>query len=434
MLTKVSRRRIRCTMPIYPIDSFDGHDGGLDFGEFWNDPTLVGNVVKQFSAKFQGAHCYCLRLNPVHDTLDSTFVPYNETGLPSHPMAELPIIEFHRLLLDDQKTWPVLGRWVRGSTNSRHPDFLANGKWHGEVRLKSGGEFVGFLKAVIVQGSVPHDAIFQIAYREVKAWLDWKREERRRIAVWSSADAKASLATTRRDIEQDLKRGERRLAIYELAALITSHLTTGFNRIACLLPTAGNVLECHHAHGGDCTDEWAKRVQEPLARDTKSPDELQTRVRLQVPPVDDPLYVELVARRPLRIPLNVPCVARQIWDDRGKLDSLPASNQVLDGTDVEFAIDGICHLFNARPIAAKFHLDDAWLGQYLPPHPGSALRASRNGNIYVLPWTVEARLAGLWLLDLGQWKNFNEQSTVVPRLKVAKEILDQFSSTFATYI
>lgn len=290
-------------MPVYRIDSFDGDKGGLDFGEFWHDPALVANVVLRFSAKFLGARCYCFRLNPVHGTRDSTFEPYNGTGLSSHEVESLPTLNFTRLLPANEQ-WPVLGRWMPDGSDSRHPGFLANGKWHGQVRLKSGDDYVGFLKAVIVDGTVPDDDIFRIAYREVKQWLDGKREERRRNAIWTSVAAQTSLHSTLTQVKVDLNQGRRPQAIYHLAAFITSHLGSGFNRIACLLPSPTGALVCEHAHGGDCSPGWANKVQDAISQEVFSPDQLLALVRRNYPPIADALYDELVVRGPLHLPLN----------------------------------------------------------------------------------------------------------------------------------
>lgn len=101
---------------------------------------------------------------------------------------------------------------------------------------------------------------------------------------------------------------------------------------------------------------------------------------------------------------------------------------------MECSSQAIFALTDGCPIAAKFHLKDAWLDRYLPPHCLAALRASRNGLIYLQPWTLDGRLVGIWLLDLGSWNDPNEQADIVPRLKVTKEILDVFSPLFQPYV
>jgi len=412
-------------MTVYPIAPFDERDDGLDFAEFWDDPALVSATVTRFARKFSPAKCYCLRLNPIHDTRDSTFVPYSGTGLPSENVGLLKPIIFYRLLFPDE-TWPVLAR-LFPDPGSQHPQEIATGVWFGEARLRSGSSYVGFLKAVVLEGSTDDkDDKFKIAYSEVKDWLKGKVADLRRTAIWSTAVAKALLESTHDEIARALTASAKIEAIQRLAALITSHVGTGFNRIACLLPAGDGALECVYAHGGDCSESWAK-IQDAVVQDVGSPAQLQNRVALQIPPVDDPLYDELVASHQLRIPSKSSCLISEIWESKGKLDSLSEANTVADELDADFPVPYI--------LAGKFHLWDSWVAAYFPEETGSALHSSKNRNVYVLPWSSEGgALLGLWLLDLGQWSPVDERCDVVPRLKSAKGILEEFSADFRDYI
>jgi len=73
--------------------------------------------------------------------------------------------------------------------------------------------------------------------------------------------------------------------------------------------------------------------------------------------------------------------------------------------------------------------EDPWLIQLKERHPESALWANRNGAYFALPWLCGQNLL-IVLLDLGFWERYDLNRDVVPRLLVARALLDEFALDF----
>ena len=312
-------------MPVRAFPPFPEDGNGFDFGEYWGDPVLVGAALLRLYVELQPAVCYCLSLHPVHDG-ESWFEPYGNNGLITDPSIVLTPtrIPYFRLLVEEEgeEKWPVLGQWVRGPHPSDHPEELDGAVWHGQIRLKSGTEYVGFFKAVIPTGTPPHDDKLRDAYRRVKIWLDAEVFARRQNDSLSKQEAREALASFHHCIKEDITAGRRKAALQRLATLLTSHLGTGFNRIICLAPTPDDTLNCAYAHGGDCSQLWSTDVQFTLANEVRTIPELQSRIELQIPPLSDPLYRDLAHNNPLSlvdISSSSDLIAR-IWRRGGSLE------------------------------------------------------------------------------------------------------------------
>ena len=409
--------------------------GGLDFGEFWGDPTLVAAALWQLSVFLQPAICYCLRLRPVHAG-DSWFEPYGDTGLVTDPTVQIfPRIPHSWLLVDraGAEEWPVLAEWLPSGVSPWLSPKLAGAVWHGQIRLKSGRDYVGFFMGAVAGHPAPHDDQVRDAYRRVRMWLDAQLPDRCENAARTSSSRQEALRSTHCLIEDDVNAGRPRVGLQRFATLVTSHLGTGFNRIACLARTSEGVLTCVHAHGGDCGEKWSAQVQFPLANEVRTMEQLQGRVGLRIPPFDDPLYCDLADRHPLSLATvsSSDHLIANIWRRGGTLEWLPKDNAI-EGDLImgERTSGGAVRIAPMYNIAARFDLADPWLAEWRSQHPDSALFRSKNGTIFAFAWSFERRLLALVLLDLGFWNEFRLRLDVVPRLKSAKLMLDEFAYHF----
>jgi hypothetical protein len=436
---RVSQRpTFEAVMPVRPIDPFPDDDGdGFEFGEFWGDPVLVGATLTRLSLYLQPSICYCLKFQPVHGG-NSWFEPYGANGLCTDPLVTFQLntrIPHRRLFCENNNTWtwPKIGQWLPGADDSFHPRQLADAAWHGLFRAKENGQYVGVLKSAIVNGKPPDDDLpVRLAYRQVKAWLDAEVFARRHNGHWSTSTARESLTSTSELIAGDLRNGFTERAIQRVATLLTSHLGADFNRAVCLAYDSSKAaLCCVYSHGGNCSTDWSENVQLPLSQSFGTIHELQTNLKL--PPVDDPLYQDLVGEHSLRLndERTRQSIIARIWvGGGGDLEQLPKENAVEDGPPMpDFAADG-----NVSPtynVAAQIRLEsDPWLVDLRQKRPNSPLLSSRNGSIFALPWTLDGELIAIWLLDLGYWPEFSLVRDIVPRLRSAKALLSHFAPRF----
>lgn len=418
-------------MAIREIKPWSDDDGdGLDFGEYWDDAEMVVRALWKLAVGLQPAVCYCLSLDAVHGGI-SSFRPYRTTGLITHAGITLPDgIQYDRLLDKDDR-WPSLAEWTScGGAPASHPPELNSAVWYGQVKLKSGAAFVGYFKAAVCTGKPPSDDVVKDAYRQTKLWLDAELSRRRE----EDPKFKASLSSTRAEIEQDIKAGKTAVAIRRLATLVTSHLSSGFNRILCLVPV-GSDLECIYAHGGDCSDDWARRIQRPLSEETNTFPELQAKVDPNIPPIDDPFYRDLAGDDRLRlIDVNTSgSLVARLWRNDGNLEALRVEDAI-EGDPLPPDIAKNMVLVCAMPnIAAKIGFSDSLFEEWRKKKPESPLFWSRNGVVYALPWSVDGRLAAIWVVDLGCWSSVCRRE-LVARLKAAKAILKEFAESFSAPI
>ncbi|HEY4309165.1 MAG TPA: hypothetical protein VGN12_06905 [Pirellulales bacterium] len=423
-------------MPIREILPFTDDGDGLDFGEFWNDPDLVGAAIRRLLVALQPCIGYCFRLHAVHDGI-SWFEPYGTTGLVSVPTITLPAkVKYSRLLIQEpnQERWPILGQWTEGISTTLHPSAIKD-SCHIQIRLKSGKTYVGYFKLALNRKLPPEDDEVRVAFRDVKLWLDATIASRERANIWSTPSAVSALASTHEDIEHDIKTGRPKAAIQRLASLLTSHIGSAMNRAILLWPTADDALSCIYAHGGDCSDEWAARIQAGLAHNVRSFSALQGQVSLEMPPISDPLYRDLAGGNPLRLKdvSTSKHLIAQIWRRGGSLEWIPHENAVEDEPPVIRELSDGGMLVSASPmynIAARFDFNDSWLAEVRNECVDSSFFLNKNGTVFALTWFWERTPLGIWLFDLGAWSRFDLRHDIVPRLKAAKIILEQFSQHF----
>jgi hypothetical protein len=420
-------------MPIRAFMPFAEDGDGLDFAEYWGDPVLVGATLEKIAAHLQPANCYCLRLHPVHGG-KSWFEPYAVTGLftdPDTPVQYVHVPYAHLLAEQDgREVWPILGEWVPGGP-SLHPPHLHGAVWIRQIRVKSGTEYVGFIKAVAKRGPPPPDERVRDAFRQAKGLLHREISKRRLAKLWTDPAAQAALSQVHACIQADVDAGRRHAAIQRVATLVTSHLGSNFNRIACLDHCAAeDSLQCVYAHGGDCGASWSKKVQFQLASEVRTIEHLQDRVTLRIPPDDDPLYRDLVMEDPLRVS-NVSSshhLLARIWQQGGVLRGL-SRNAIEDGFPDSMVGPYGGVVVSVDNLAAWLSLEDSWLADRRARRPGSALFGSKNGILFALPWSFGGRILSIWLLDLGYWSRF-DLLDVVGKLRVARAILAEFAPHF----
>lgn len=415
---------IRHIEPLVPTDH------GLDFGEFFDDSRLVRLVLSMLYANLdKSAVVYCFRFSEGANQ----FVPYDASGLITDSSIPLPTVERDRLLTAE-KEWPVLAQWHARDGKPNHPPQFEHACWHGQLLLESNGKPVGYFKVVIPRdGVAPNDAQFACAFDHVKLWLQQQINLNSTDSWWFSPALHYELDFADEAIRQLVKDGRFRPALQILCTLATSHIAFGFNRVICLAPFK-NTLRCVYAHGGDCSDEFASRVQHPVSQMAHSVPELMWMANASTPPHDDPLYRDLAASPhsfAIDVGSNESSVISRLWRQGGLFQGFSTDQLVIANQRVQFGRDN-CFIVEVAPtiMAAHLSMDDPALRELRNTRPSSPLFGNRNGNFYTFIWTADGAPIAAVILDLGYYAHFDLARDVAPRLAIARALFGRFGKHF----
>jgi hypothetical protein len=308
-----------------------------------------------------------------------------------------------------------------------------NSAWCGLVRLQAGGKYVGYFKVVLTkdQGHEEDELNerFIYAFRRTRSRLP-------EILVRSALGQgfKPGLDALHRKIAEELRNGRTHMAIRLLATLMTSHLVRyPFNRIIVLAPKNPERLVCVYGHGGDCSAAFSARVQSPFADRVGTIEALIDHVYASAPPTDDPLFAAAVRGKDL-LALNsagssASLVAR-LWREGGNLKAFADDQVIATGATGEVRLPHRPVVYTGPSrLAVQFTRDDPWLLELKETHPESALWSNRNTVHFAVPWLCGGEVL-LVVLDLGFWDRYDPMQDVVPRLLVARALLEEFAVDF----
>jgi hypothetical protein len=436
-------------MPLLEIDPLYGdREKGLDFGGFFHVEDVVQSALDQFWFHTDAAVCYCLQFHCIDraEDGDSYFEPYGaefgRNGLITAQEYSLPsVIHYLRLvrkIAGDFDRWPLLGHWTAGNgLASRHPPQLARAVFHGAVRLQVGDLFVGYFKAVWLEGDpIAHEEQLQRAYDRTQQWLCQeisKRQQERSLLERSARDAFEQLHAF---VEHRVLARNLAGAAQVLCTLLTSHLGADVNRVACLAPVEEG-LRCIYAHGGDCSERFSWETQKGIVERTPSLEKLKEQLGTYTPPQDDSLYNEL-CQGPVALGIDDPnasaSLVAALWraagDMTGWTDSIDAV-VALPGTHVNRQRGGVTIGDKPHVVGLRLTARDPLLASWGSNRTGSAWLANRNQQWFALPMIWRGQILAIFLIDQGYRHTPDLARDLLPRLLRAEELINEFAPQFA---
>ncbi|MDZ4686128.1 MAG: hypothetical protein SH850_13755 [Planctomycetaceae bacterium] len=396
------------------------YGSGLMFGEYFDDPDLVAATIFHLTSVFPDTVGYVLRYCDVPTGKDPYFAPYDAVGIVNgdrrDPMAGLPLRIPPVNLRGDMQRWPLLA-WNEPDGGGQS-DAHQNAVRRGQVLLRGeGGLPTGFAK-IVQSGGVPiPDEEFRLRYCETKMWLDDQVTELRTRKL-SLLALVAPTLTAMRDL---IAHGQHRLAVGQLAILLTSHVLNGaeFNRAAffALDPDEFGELSCVMAHGDD-SSEASNAERGRIVRAVAS----ALGLRGLTVRDDLPLARDLVDER---VDLNGQSLIAKAWrgesipDD--KIIWLLASTRLVG--DVVQIPDEL-----AQPIAFVVDHDDEFFQQHRGRNPGSAVFRSENTKWFGQLWKYSDQQLGIFLFDLAAWSRWDYSQQLIPKCRMSNEVLQAVSA------
>lgn len=405
-------------MPVREIGTSPPWDKGLDFGGYFHNQQLVEAALLRLISPLPAIVGYCLRFHA--DEGDAWFEPYGGTGLIAVEQAvELPSKVQLTKLLPSSFHWPVLAESIPGEPIS---PIFSNAVWKGQVRLVGLDGYVGYFKIIAIGKEKISDDDFFVAYIAAKTWLDQKVDDLQQ----RSQQRSAVLSATHTHIRENLAAGKTRIAIQHLAFLITSHLGANLNRAVVFMPIDAETLECVHAHGGDGTKSWTG-LQEAVSKEATSVDALHLMTGDEL--VEDPLGKELIGNK---VAIDSESLIAAMWRNQLTLNFLPEDRTLALPPLVEFSnTDVEIPLVGQRILGAVIDESDPWLVELRKNNAESVVFNSLNGQWFVVPWKCGSKPMGVFLFDLAHWDMPDTTRDVIPRVRVASEILEHFAPNFA---
>jgi hypothetical protein len=423
----------RSQVAISPVKKYVLNDG-LDFGEYFFDAELVRHALGRVLSNLPGCGGFCLRFRP-NGSGPSWFEPWIQA---SSVGIEIPNrVDDDRLIINLFE-WPVLATHQPPLPTGMYPEVVEQSYrragWRGQMRLEANKLYVGVFKLMQFETSKPVDEdTFFDAFAQATILVEHEVNRRRQLLRDTSPGFQQHVCSTRDAIHSAISAGEYQLALRQLASLITSHLSTSLNHIAFFSTREpDDALHCLYAHGGDGTQDW-NRVQERIGLGVVSVKQLQELVKL-FKPDDDPYFKACCGSQPLRIDSvsTSPFLMARLWRSGGNLDALPYENRLPILQPVGPTPRPPSDRIGTESLALVLSDDDEWVRCVRHSRPADRIFVSQNKTYYVMPWfSPQGDLIALCLLDQGYWTNVDIWKVVVPRLFVARQLLQSFSREFS---
>jgi len=343
-------------------------------------------------------------------------------------------------LVRDIWNWHLLGYCENFRPMNRHDpaiqQFLGLVRWHALVRLQQGGTFLGYFK-IAGLGAVPDQRYILYAFYAALSHIRNEVNRRRILETWTLREFQDCLLDVVAGLQFETNRT---IALSHVADVLTAHVGAGWNRAAFFGLIGSDTLRCLYAQGGDGSEDWSLRVQQPLRLEVQTVREFLAFKRTHPDRSDDPYRVAAAPEWPVEIrrvtdPVNNNLIAR-LWRHNGDVAQLPAANQEWEQTNLPMAhmssIDRAV-LAASGPLAAVFDSNDPCVKEVERDYPNHPVFVSKNGQYWLMPWLLEGKILGVWLLDVANWKDRRAQNPNPPSLALSNQILSAFSTCFRTF-
>jgi len=417
----------------------DGQDG-INFHEY---PDLLEEGLEklhhELSLSLGENETACYGFELVKNGAASFFRPlphfFPEAGLckPVLPDA-LPLDR----LVRDHFNWYLLGRCDTFCPADEFAQpmrqFLQLIRWHALIRIQQGREFVGYFK-IAGLGSVPADWVILHAFNHTVAHIREEIERRRLRKLLHASEFQSHLHKYIKALKDETDRG---VALSHVGDMLTSHVGARFNRCAFFGLVDDDTLRCLYAHGGDGSETWARKVQHPLTQHVRSAEEL-LRFKAQNPDrSDDPYGMAAAPAWPAEIrgvrDGNNKNLAAMLWRHNGDVAKLPSRNQEIEHASLLMAHRGSVDraALAVHPLAAVFDGSDPFVKE-TGRFPHDQLFGTRNNQHWLIPWLLQDKILGIWLLDLASWETQRHSHPNPPSLALCQEILQTFAHCFSRF-
>jgi hypothetical protein len=154
----------------------------------------------------------------------------------------------------------------------------------------------------------------------------------------------------------------------------------------------------------------------------------------------DRYYLAAAAANPLRVELEdgmpVGCI-RALWSTDGRIESLPGINQEWELSQASGRATSSVNRLNLSAggaLAATFRQGDEWVSEVRRDRAGEPIFVARMGEYWLVPWKHNAKMMGLWLLDLAYWNVSRQDHCSPPSLIQTTEILNALAPLAPGYL
>lgn len=405
-----------------------GEGDGIDLGEIFKDRTLVQRLLfTLFQAVGSRRLCYCVRI--VTRDGEGVFEPYPgvqpyqpPTPDPFRLPDRIPLETLIQNKNDGSHYWPPLASTAETISPTSPLLVIDSNPFRGQIRIQNGPEFLGYFKIV----SSCHDPLSDMEMLAARhaVTAEVLRIFHGQAKNWAHENLLGEWRQARDSIRSALGRDNIRLAVRLLATLITSHhgayyREASIDRAAVFLPTQTSTsLTCVHAHGGDGSAFWRQIQHDTVCN---NPNVTTLNRNVEASNLSNDSYYLAWMMTPVNISVPDDSVMAAICSQKGSLITLPFTAQIE------------CHTSTLRQqvalLAAWFDGNDPWVRTCRRTRPGTF--SNPNDQFFVMPWFTDANKwpCPLWVFDFG-WTTLDRWNDAVPRLQLARALLNEFSSDF----